>query len=80
MTLLLSGISVAPGTAVGEVLAIARRRLFGRGAAPQDLALSVFRRSVDARKRADVRVVYTVAVRAELSEHGVEYATIEIEG
>lgn len=69
MTLLLSGISVAPGTAVGEVLAIARRRLFGRGGAPQDLALSVFRRSVDARKRADVRVVYTVAVRAELSEH-----------
>lgn len=67
MTFLLNGISVVPGTSRDEVLAIARRRLAAKHALPTDATLSVYRRSVDARKKKDVRLVYTVALGGSFS-------------
>ena len=66
MTFLLSGLSVTPGTPREAVLQAARRRLHLK--LPSDAVLSVYRRSVDARKRQDVRLVYTVSVTASFSE------------
>jgi hypothetical protein len=68
MTFLYSGLSFTPGTSTDEVLATARKRLKKICALPQGARLSVYRRSVDARKRNDVRLVYTVAVSAPFSE------------
>ena len=70
MTLLLSGLSFVPGTPRVAVLAAARRRLHVK--LPSDAVLSVYRRSVDARKRQDVRLVYTVAVTASFSSEEEE--------
>ncbi len=70
MTLLLSGISVPVGTEEAEVLALAKRRL-GQRLSPS-ATLAVYRRSIDARKKSDVRLVYTVAVTAELTEREAE--------
>ncbi len=67
MTLLLSGITVPPGTPREEILAIAARRLKKLSVFPHGAELSLFRRSVDARKRHDVRLVFTVAVRGDFS-------------
>ena len=68
MTFLYSGLSVTPDTDRGEVLAEVRTRLARLGALPQGAELSVYRRSVDARKRRDVRLVFTVAVTGDFSE------------
>lgn len=68
MTFLYSGLSFAPGTAPDEVLAVARRRLKNACAVPSDARFAVYRRSVDARKKNDVRLVYTVAVTARFSK------------
>ena len=68
MTFLYSGLSFAPGTSVDEVLSTARKRLKRVCPLPTGARLSVYRRSVDARKRNDVRLVYTVAVNAPFSE------------
>ncbi len=65
MTLLYQGISVSPGVPREEVLDIARRRL--RAALPSSATLSIYRRSVDARKKRDVRLVYTVAATGSFS-------------
>ena len=70
MTLLLSGISVPVGTAVSDVFSLAGRRL-GRHL-PASASFAVYRRSIDARKRQDVRLVYTVAITAELTEREAE--------
>ena len=72
MTLLLSGISVVPGTRREEVLSLAKRRIGARCALPSDVSFSVFRRSVDARKRNDVRLVYTAAISGSFTEREVE--------
>ena len=68
MTFLYSGLSFAPGTAKEDVLATARRRLKGICDLPQGARFSIYRRSVDARKKNDVRLVYTVAVTADFSK------------
>ncbi len=71
MTFLLNGLSVAPGTPREEVLALAARRLKKLSALPGGAELSLFRRSVDARKRQDVRLVFTVAVCGDFSPSDV---------
>lgn len=71
MTFLYPGVSVAVGTSREEVLLLSRRRLSRLVALPADASLSIFRRSVDARRR-EVRIVYTVALTAELGERECE--------
>ena len=55
---ILGGVSVPPGTEKDEVLAAAAKKLRRAGIAAEKL--SIFRRSVDARKKTDVRLVYSV--------------------
>ena len=73
MTLLYAGLSVPPGTPRDEVLATVRRRL--AKCLPSEVSLAVYRRSVDARRRRDVRLVYTVAVAADFSQRDLERLT-----
>lgn len=65
---ILSSLSAHPDTSEGEVLERARRRLISLGAPAKGLELSVFKRSVDARKRSDIRIVYSVAVCVDGSD------------
>ncbi len=47
-----------------EAVAAARARLVGAGFNPAQLAFSIFKRSVDARRKNDIRIVYSVAISA----------------
>ena len=61
--LILSGISLSPDAEETEACAIAAKELKRAGYDPARLRLAVSKRSVDARKKGDVRLVYSVAVR-----------------
>ena len=63
-TILLSGISVPVGTDTNTVRREAERRLKRLGIPTPTLRFSIYRKSVDARKRHDVRLVYTVSATA----------------
>ncbi len=47
-----------------EAVEIARARLIGAGFDPAQLAFDIFKRSVDARRKNDIKIVYSVAVSA----------------
>lgn len=72
MTFLYSGISVGPDTSPEEVTSLVRTRLCRLGALPKEATLSIYRRSVDARKRRDIRLVFTVAVTGDFSERDAD--------
>ena len=72
MTFLYSGISVGPDTSPEEVTSLVRTRLRRLGALPKEATLSIYRRSVDARKRRDIRLVFTVAVTGDFSERDAD--------
>ena len=55
---ILGGISVPPGTEKDEVIAAAAKKL--RRAGIPAARLTIWRRSVDARKQNDIRIVYAV--------------------
>ena len=57
---LVEGISVPVGTPEGEVLAKAEQRMKRGGISVGSLHFRLYKRSVDARKREDIRLVYTV--------------------
>lgn len=59
---IIDAISVSPDGGETEALNVAARRLEKLGIKTRDIELSIFKRSVDARKRDDVRLVYSVAV------------------
>lgn len=63
---IVSGISVMPDTDLSEVYAIAAAELKRAGVSPARLSFSVYKRSVDARKRDRIMLVYSVAVRLPL--------------
>ena len=64
-TILLSGISVPVGTDVQAVYRQAEQKLKKMGVNTRPVRFGIYRRSVDARKRHDVRLVYTVSITAE---------------
>ncbi|MBQ9736383.1 MAG: hypothetical protein IJV96_06345 [Clostridia bacterium] len=64
--LLVSGIKASPDTDPREVIAEARRRLRGVRLLSEGMRLSVYKKSVDARDRKNVRLVYTVAAEGKL--------------
>ena len=61
---IIDAISVSPDLGETEALSIVKKKLDKLGISSRDYELSVFRKSVDARKRQDVRLVYSVAVSA----------------
>ena len=61
---LIEGISVSVGTPVPEVLARAERKMKRSGIPVGSLHFRLYKKSVDARKREDIRLVYTVLATA----------------
>ena len=59
---LIDAISVSPSQGETEALNVVKKRLDKLGISSGDYELSIFKKSVDARKRQDVRLVYSVAV------------------
>lgn len=66
--LLIGGIRLSPDADVSQAIEEARRRLRGVRLLSEGVELSVYKKSVDARDRAHVRLVYTVAARGEFPE------------
>ncbi len=65
---LISGIGVPLGTPQAEVCEEARRRLRRLSALPAEAGFSVYRQAVDARRRTEIKQVYTVMVEGRFSE------------
>lgn len=64
--LIVNRISLPVGTPEGEAISLARRRLSALGVKVPASSCSVYRRSVDARRKRDIRFLYSVAVTGEL--------------
>ena len=60
---IVSGLSVMPDTDTKDVFAIAAAELKRAGVSPARLRFSVYKRSVDARKKERIPLVYSVAAR-----------------
>ncbi len=61
--IIISGISLVPNASELEALSVAAEELRRAGVSPARLNLYIYRRSVDARKRDDIRIVYSVAAK-----------------
>lgn len=72
MTFLIHNLSVAPGSGNEALFAMAKKRMKGLSALPADAAFSIYRKSIDARKKEDVRLVYTVAVSGSFTKSECE--------
>ena len=68
---LVEGISVPVGTPEGEVLAKAEQRMKRGGISVGSLHFRLYKRSVDARKREDIRLVYTVLATVPEGHRGI---------
>ena len=60
---IISGISLSPNTDAKEACSIAADELRRAGITPARIRFSIYKKSVDARKKNDVRIVYSVAAR-----------------
>ncbi len=60
---IVSGIGVSPDAEEKEVYAIAASELKRAGVSPARLHFSIYKHSVDARKKSDIKLVYSVAAR-----------------
>lgn len=65
---IIDGISVPLGCNESDVMNAAKKKLRSAGIIPASCQISIFKKSVDARKRTDVKLVYSVLVSA----HGYE--------
>ena len=63
--LIVSGISLSPDTEESEACALAAQELKRAGISPARLRFSIYKSSVDARKKNDIKLVYSVAARFE---------------
>ena len=64
-----SGISLSPDTDEKEACGIASNELKRAGINPARIRFSIYKRSVDARRKNDVRIVYSVAARFETPQN-----------
>ena len=62
---LVSGISLPPDAPEAEACEIAASDLKRAGVDPAQIRFSIYKRSVDARKRNDIRLVYSVAAKLD---------------
>ncbi len=63
---IVSGISLSPDVDEKEACALAASELKRAGISPARLHFNVYKRSVDARKKKDIRIVYSVAARFDI--------------
>ncbi len=62
---LMGGVEVSPNAADQEVLRIASNRMKRLGVSPEPLHFRLYKRSVDARKRDRIKLVYTVLIESD---------------
>ena len=65
---LVNGISLSPDQDEKEACIIAANEMKRAGMSPARLHFDIYKKSIDARKKDDVRIVYSVAVRSEKGE------------
>ncbi|MBO7304624.1 MAG: FAD-dependent monooxygenase [Clostridia bacterium] len=65
-TFIVNNIKLSVNASYKEAFSVARRRLSRLGIKSAGLSFSIYRRSVDARRKSDVSFVYSVAVTGEL--------------
>ncbi len=78
---IVSNISLPFNASFEEAFSVARARLNKIGIKARDLHFSIYRRSIDARKKQDIRFVYSVLITGEmplfdtemLKEYGISY-------
>ena len=75
-TYVLSGISLPLDSTEEDAFAYARRRLRAAALLPDDAVFALHRRSVDARKRSDIRLVYAVAVTGSFAPDAAAHADL----
>ena len=66
-TYILDGLSISPFDDESRVFELAQKKLKSAGIAAHGIELNIFKKSVDARKKEDVRLVYSVSVKTERS-------------
>lgn len=83
-TILINGISLPVTAPENEAIEQARRQLRGVRLLSSGTEFYLYRRSVDARRKGDIRYVYTVAARgsfsaAQLQKHAARFSTLRTE-
>ncbi len=61
--LIVNNIKLSPDASLEEAFSVARRRLSSASIKTEGLSFSIFKRSVDARNKSDVKLVYSVCVK-----------------
>ena len=64
-TYILDGLCISPFDDESRVLELAQKKLRGAGITTSDLEMNIFKKSVDARKRDDIKLVYSVCVKTD---------------
>ena len=59
----INNVCLSINASVKEAFSVVRRKLRGLGVSDGDIELSVFRRSIDARKKNDIKFVYSICAR-----------------
>ena len=73
---LMEGISVPVGTSAADVLARAEQKMKRGGVSVGSLHFRLYKKSVDARKREDIRLVYSVLIEAPHGHRGFSPETL----
>lgn len=66
-TYILDGLSISPFDDESRVFELAQKKLKSAGVSISDIDMHIYKKSVDARKKEDVRLVYSVSVKTERS-------------
>ena len=66
------GISLTPDESAERALDIVAKKIRGAGLSPKDFELSIYKKSVDARKKSDIRLVYSVMATPRCENGGAE--------
>ncbi len=62
-----NNINLSPNASFEEAFSVVKRKLKRLGVSFADISFSVFRKSIDARKRSDIKIVYSIAVAGRFS-------------
>ena len=79
--LVVNNIKLPVNASVEEAFSVAERRVSKLLSNTRELKFSIYKRSVDARKRSDIRFVYSISVKGEfgnLNEHRLKDADITV--
>ena len=60
----IDGISISPFDSEDKVRSIAKKKLRAVGISPEQYSLNIFKKSVDARKKDDIKLVYSVSAKS----------------